>query len=203
MFQISETPRHYADCCLSLSTPLFQTVQRYAQRVRHDADVETLLLSIGAGTGLFEYYLTCYLREHDLNNIRVEAVEVQSAVMKYLSTDAVHRVQGTWDISDQAQNAHVLLFVYPREPQLVKKYLERFQNNVQLVLWFGPMADWAEHNAVLHDVATFSNPTVLEDMGLATYELAVILENKVYTPDENAIDPTRHERSMFLDINMI
>jgi len=203
MFQLSNTPQHHPDCCLSLSIPLLQTVQRYAQRVSHDSDVEVLLLSIGAGTGLFEYYLTCYLHEHDSNNVRVEAVEVQSTTMTYLSKDAVHRVQGTWAMSDRALDARVLLFVYPREPQLVKRYLQQFQNHVQVVLWFGPMADWDEHNAILHDITPFSSPTILEDAGLAPYELAVVLENKEYRSRKISSDSTTREKLTLQDIGTI
>lgn len=203
MFQLSETPLHHPDCCLSLSIPLLQTVQHYAQRVRHDSINETLLLSIGAGTGLFESQLIFHFRKHGMNNIRVEAVEVQSGITTYLPKDAVHRVQGTWSISDQAHNAHVLLFVYPREPQLVKRYLQQFQRSVQFVLWFGPMADWVEYDAMLHDVATFSNPLILEDAGLVPYEVAAIMENKVYNARDNAVVAMEHQRSDYQDISTI
>lgn len=203
MFLLSDKPQHHPDCCLSLSIPLLCTVRRYAQHVCRSTDDEVLLLSIGAGTGLFESYLKADFTRNGLNSVKVEAVEVQSAVIPYLPADLVHRVLGSWGISNQAHRARILLFVYPRDPHLVRKYLHEFGGSVQYVLWFGPRIDWVEYEDMSYYAAVFEHPVILEHAGLASYELAAAFENKKYKQAGHASDSPKIDSSEHRDIDSI
>jgi len=178
MFELSNSPRYHPDCCLSLSSRLFQTIKESVQDVvASGSQIGAHLISIGCGTGFFEATLATYLVEHGVMNFYVEGIEVDSARTPYLPNERLHRVQGTRDICEHAEKADVLIFVYPRAGELVRRYLEQFPRTVALVLWLGPQADWAEQQPMLHNVATFGEPTVIENAGLAQYELAVLFKN--------------------------
>jgi len=177
MLELSEFQRHYPDCCLSVSSKLLQTVQQTVQSIAHKSRNGVLLLSVGCGTGFFEATLDTYLVDQGFTNICVEGVEVPSAQTSFLPDERLHRVQGTWDIYEYAERAAVLMFIYPRRGELVRRYLEYCHRSASLVLWLGPRADWAEQEPVLHNVATFGEPTVLENSGLEEYELVNLFEN--------------------------
>lgn len=179
MFELTESPKHNSDCCLSLSSGLFETIKQRVQSVAHDRHYGVLLMSVGCGTGLFEATLAAYLVEQGLQNIRVRGVEVLTAQAPYLPNEWVHRVHGTWDVCGQAEKADILVFVYPRTARLVRRYLEQFHRSASLVLWLGPRADWDEQKAILHRVASFGEPTIIENAGLVQYELAVLFKNTI------------------------
>ncbi|CAJ2504252.1 Uu.00g116460.m01.CDS01 [Anthostomella pinea] len=79
------------------------------------------ILSIGCGNGLSEALLQDQLPSAD-----VIGVEVQSATVRYLDEHHVRLVRGTWDIAAEAEDVDVWVWVYPREPRLVRAYLEKF-----------------------------------------------------------------------------
>lgn len=177
MLELFEFPRHHPDCCLSLSSKLLQTIKQTVQNIAQESRNGVLLMSVGCGTGLFEATLAAYLLQQGLTNVCVQGIEVLSAHTPYLPDERLHRVQGSWDIYEHAEQAAVLVFVYPRRGELVKRYMKHYHRSTSLVLWLGPRADWAEQEPILHNIATFGKPTVLEHAGLAQYELAVLFEN--------------------------
>lgn len=179
MLELSEVPKHHPDCCLSLSSQLFQTIGQIVQNVAQGSRDGILLMSVGCGTGLFEATLATYLTEHGPTNARVEGVEVLSAQTPYLSNEYLHRVRGTWEIYDHAEKADVLIFVYPRKGELVRQYMEQFHRTASVVLWLGPQADWIEQQKLLENIAIFGPPKVLENVGLVQYELAILFENTI------------------------
>ncbi|KAK5947367.1 hypothetical protein PMZ80_001517 [Knufia obscura] len=134
-------------------------------------------MSVGCGTGFFEATLAAYLVEQGLTNVHVEGVEVLTAQTPYLPNERLHRVQGTRDICRHAHEADIVIFVYPRTGQLVREYLEQVYRSAALLLWLGPRADWEEQKPLLHNVATFKEPTILEHAGLAQYETAILFKN--------------------------
>jgi hypothetical protein len=130
----SATPSRHPDCCLSLSPTIpLDIIKAFPSR-------DALVLSIGSGTGLLEAIMA--VAEPRL---WIEGVEVRS-VNKYLPDELVHTVQGTWQLCSRARDCDALLFVYPRDPGLVKKYIADlgFLNKVQSIIWIGPVNDWAE-----------------------------------------------------------
>jgi hypothetical protein len=59
---------------------------------------------------------------------RVEGVEVNSNVNIYLPEDRISHVSGTWAVLERVRirDAAALLFVYPRDGALVRRYFEEF-----------------------------------------------------------------------------
>ncbi|KAF2972070.1 hypothetical protein GQX73_g1615 [Xylaria multiplex] len=98
-----------------------------------------LILSIGSGTGLLEELLHDYLNHGSHNSLsapnhpnfignwRVEGVEVNQAVNVHLPEDRISRVAGTWAVHEsRARDATALMFVYPRDGALVRRYIDEF-----------------------------------------------------------------------------
>ncbi|KAI1424271.1 hypothetical protein F5Y12DRAFT_460575 [Xylaria sp. FL1777] len=113
-----------------------------------------LILSIGSGTGLLEELLHTYLNDNDdgahspigqgnlpqpfshpgasglPENWRVEGVEVNQAVNVYLPEDRINHVAGTWAVLEsRARVSTVLMFVYPRDGGLVRRYIDVFMKS--------------------------------------------------------------------------
>ncbi|KAA8644368.1 uncharacterized protein ATNIH1004_008570 [Aspergillus tanneri] len=153
-------------------------------------------LSIGSGSGLLEALLV-----HRHPNLCIQGVEVHSSVNRYLADEDVHVVGGTWDLlpplplpallpSEQQQSGagetgkigisgpRACMFVYPREPALVGKYLDLYcvqnqkdKQQLEMVLWLGPRVDWPDYEAVFR--GWFVNME-FEDVGLPEYEMLVV-----------------------------
>ncbi|KAI0467320.1 hypothetical protein F4859DRAFT_274989 [Xylaria cf. heliscus] len=144
-------PTRYPGCCLSLSAPLLATISTLLASAPHPRNKShhdgykplepepepepALVLSIGSGTGLLEQLLDDYLN-HDhraslssnsARNWRVEGVEVNPAVNIYLPEDRINHVLGTWAVLEtRAREAAALMFVYPRDGALVRRYIDAF-----------------------------------------------------------------------------
>ncbi|KAK5103633.1 hypothetical protein LTS08_003051 [Lithohypha guttulata] len=177
--ELSHEPKHHPACCLSLSFKLFESIEQLLQPVYRENASKLVILSVGCGSGFFENMLRSFLLKQELLNIQLRGVETYSTPTPYLPDEIIHRVQGTWDISDEASEADVLLFVYPREGRLVQRYMNRFSPNICMVLWLGPRADWAEQEAFFQDIVAFHKPVLLEDAGLASYEVVVTMNNSL------------------------
>lgn len=84
-------------------------------------------------------------------------------------------VHGTWDLQPRAAEAAAWMFVYPREPRLLSKYIDQFMNDdLETIVWLGPRADWADHEQCFRGTA-FSEIHVQEDAGLAEFEMLVVV----------------------------
>lgn len=177
MLELDDEPQHYPDCCLSISTRLLQGLANLIEPIATQAEHDVYLISIGCGTGLLEAELSEHLIQRGLRNVRIEGVEVASASAKFLSSAHVHYVPGTWNIYEGAQNANVLMFVYPRTGQLVATYLQQCSRNAALAFWLGPRVDFIDQLPLLRNVATFTDPLIIEEPGLASYELAAVFKN--------------------------
>ncbi|KAI1733462.1 hypothetical protein F4680DRAFT_441653 [Xylaria scruposa] len=140
---LTNEPTRHPGCCLSLSEPLLATIRTLLDPIPHlDNKIHNgykrepaLILSIGSGTGLLEELLHVYLNKGDhvstnsssAENWRVEGVEVNPAVNIYLPEDRINHVLGTWAVLEtRAREATVLIFVYPRDGALVRRYLDTF-----------------------------------------------------------------------------
>lgn len=175
-----DAPRHHADCCLSISQDLLACLAKLVRDVAEESHRrrEVILLSVGCGTGYFEAVLTAYLHEQGLTRTRVEGVEVVSADAKHLPKELVHRVPGTRSLCERARAADMLLFVYPRDGELVRRYSTQFADSIRTVLWLGPRAEWLVQQQLLHNVETLVGPVILESAGIAPYEVAVAYRNR-------------------------
>ncbi|KAE8131687.1 hypothetical protein BDV38DRAFT_288477 [Aspergillus pseudotamarii] len=135
--QLTTTPQAFPTCCLSLSTPLLETLAALLPKKPN------YTLSIGSGSGLLEALLT-----HNHPTLQIEGVEVNPTVNRYIAEQDMHVVTGTWDLlSWRVPGAKAWMFVYPREPKLVERYIETFGEGgvVEVILWLGPRADWGDY----------------------------------------------------------
>lgn len=123
------TPVRIPGLCLSVSSRLLVCL------VSHLPDTPCRMLSIGCGTGLLE----ALLRNHIVlqqnsrtkpsekgSGVVIQGVEVLSAMsshqkLRYLRGEELHIVSGTWQILPEAVDFNVWLWVYPREPKLVRR----------------------------------------------------------------------------------
>lgn len=182
MLELPDFPKHYPACCLSISLRLFESIKDLVLNHRTTKDDEILILSVGCGTGFFEATLMTFLHEQGLTDVRVEGVELSGTETPYLADNAVHRVLGSFDVCKDAQNADVLMFVYPRKGSLVQNYLNQLHGSTSIMLWLGPRADWVEQEPALLDNAHFNGPLLLRDDILVPYETAALFINRTFMP---------------------
>ncbi|TGJ81559.1 hypothetical protein E0Z10_g7200 [Xylaria hypoxylon] len=152
---LTDQPTRHPGCCLSLSLPLLDTIRVLLGSIpviTQSTDVTTnrksrdecasvllqsaLVLSIGSGTGLLEELLHAYLKRDShptpndpisIDSWRVEGVEVNPAVNAHLPEDRINHVAGTWAVLEsRARDATALMFVYPRDGALVRRYVDAF-----------------------------------------------------------------------------
>ncbi len=137
--QLSDRPTLYPDCCCSISRGLIQTLLSILP-----SDPE-LTLSVGSGSGLLEALLLRQSRK-----LNVHGVEVSSSVNKYLPEERTQLVAGTWALASSAKDASAWIFVYPREVQLIEKYIQSYGKGiVRQIIWIGPLADREEAETTL------------------------------------------------------
>lgn len=185
---LTEQPLRHPDCCLSLSSTFLHTVTSTLR----ESIGSGLVLSIGSGTGLLEALLHDHWISQD-PQLQIEGVEVYqptsatSSANKYLPEQYYGTVKGTWQLSPQTKDAAALLFVYPRNPHLVRSYMQDFAlpaSGLQAVVWLGPRSDWP----VFESCFSNSDDRILlhvvhgEDAGLAEYEMMAIISRPLQTP---------------------
>lgn len=160
---LQSTPSRFPDCCLGISN----TLLHYIASLLPQAPKFTI--SIGSGSGLLEGLLA----QCDAN-ISVQGVEVDSAINRYIAEEDMHVVGGGWGLCAEAEQAAAWMFVYPRDPKLITKYIDTLGcETVEMILWLGPKVDWADYEERFRQ-SSFSELTFLEDCGLTPYETAVI-----------------------------
>lgn len=159
--KISNVPRHHPDCCLSLSTKLIHQIGQLQPP-------ESTLISIGSGSGLLEALI-----HQQYPKTRVIGLEVNDQVNKYLPPENAITVKGTWDNYDKSSENDTWLFVYPRSPGLITRYigLTRVPN---VIIWLGPRRDWEEFRAPFEAYGKFKIEEI-GDAGLASYEAMFVV----------------------------
>lgn len=205
MISVSVVPTYYPECCLSISEALLSCIARCLREITESVTQKIIILSVGCGTGFLEAQLTLFLQECGFLGTLVEGVEVTSADVKHLSSELVSRVTGTSSVSHRAGIAEMLLFIYPRDGDLVRRYLTQFDTNIRLALWLGPWADWIEQKQVLESIPAFDGPHMLRDAALATYEVAFLFRNQgcSETIQRARKNRTASEERLELDIDSI
>ncbi|KAL4799077.1 hypothetical protein BDV19DRAFT_385757 [Aspergillus venezuelensis] len=168
--QLTASPTAFPNCCLSISNPLLSHLSFLLPNLPY------FTLSIGSGSGLLEALIT-----HLYPNVSVEGVEVNSSVNLYIAEERMNTVSGTWDLLPRATQAKAWMFVYPREPKLVTKYIETYEKEgkVEIILWLGPRADWPDYEGCLKD-SIFRDLSIQDgqDGGLAEFEMLVVARRK-------------------------
>ncbi|KAL1848344.1 hypothetical protein Daus18300_013626 [Diaporthe australafricana] len=181
--KLSNTPNRHPDFCLSISTKVIHTLTAVLTTNGPDKQ-NNLILSIGSGSGLLEAHLLDHLSSlTNLNStFTIRGVEVRSSpsagpVNKYLPEDNAVTVRGTWELSSSLDSVDTLLFVYPRDPKLVSRYLEARPVSLRVVVWLGPRADWEVFGSCFEGLDGFGCVDVIEgeDAGVAGFEMMAIL----------------------------
>ncbi|KAI9656607.1 MAG: hypothetical protein M1821_004814 [Bathelium mastoideum] len=166
--EITEMPQYVSACCCSISRGLLRTLS--------DTIIGTnkVVLSIGCGSGMLEALLALWMENRI--NITISGVEVKGSEVFALPESMVEYVPGTFALSSLAKTAHVWMFVYPRDPRLLSKYLsEHGDGEVEKVIWLGPRADWDNFADVFKGYKDWTAPVFLDDCGLVSYELLVLV----------------------------
>ena len=98
---------------------------------------------------------------------------MNSTVNRYIAEEAMNIVGGGWDLCSDAQMASAWMFVYPRDPKLITKYIDTYgDQTVELIVWLGPTADWLVFEPCFRQ-SHFSELSFI-DAGMTPYETAVI-----------------------------
>src|ERR1700761_2213430 len=160
---ISSEPVLHHGCCLRLSTTILDRILLVLPKK------PSKIMSIGSGSGLLEELLM-----NSCPDIDIEGVEVNSSVNKYLPSQQIRVVKGTWDLCHEAQQVEAWIFVYPRSPELLKSYLDLYgiSSSLQRVIWIGPIVDWESFKPSF-DQADIQQ---LELISLSSFEIMVVFE---------------------------
>ena len=162
--EVHQDPKHHADCCLAISRRLLDTLTSILLHAPRQ------VLSIGSGTGLLEDTLLRY----SSGTINLIGVEVSPTVNKYLPESNLHVVNGTWAMYPDAHLAAAWVFVYPREPKLLNRYLSaQAHGALETIVWLGPRSDWSDFAPTLESRNAF-HVTLVEDCGAAAYEMMAV-----------------------------
>lgn len=181
--ELSDTPTRHPGFCLSISTKLIHTLTSILT-TNGPAKNSNLILSVGSGSGLLETHLLNHLTSlpKPPSAFTLQGVEVRSApgaapVNKYLPEQHSATVRGTWELSPLLGDTDTLLFVYPRDPSLVNRYLAARPSSLRIVLWLGPRADWEVFGECFQGLEGFGDVEIIEgeSAGVAEFEMVAVV----------------------------
>lgn len=160
--QLGSSPKRFPDCCLAISSTLITHLGSILPKKPE------FTLSVGSGSGLLEGLIV-----HCNEGVSVEGVEVDSTINRYIAEEDTNVVGGGWGLCSNAQQASAWMFVYPRDPKLITKYIDTYgDQRVELIVWLGPRADWPVFEPCFRQ-SSFSELSFL-DVGITPYEAAVV-----------------------------
>lgn len=161
--QLLLEPKRFPDCCLAISS----TLVAYLTSILPKKPAFTI--SIGSGSGLLEGLIVHYDK-----NVSVEGVEVDSTINRYIAEEDMNIVGGGWGLWSAAQQAAAWMFVYPRDPKLITKYIDTYgDHNVDFIVWLGPRVDWPDYEPRFCQ-SPFSELSFPDHIGLTPYETVVV-----------------------------
>ncbi|KAJ5774724.1 hypothetical protein N7457_009620 [Penicillium paradoxum] len=161
--QLASSPKRFPDCCLGISSTLITHITALLPKQ------PGFTISIGSGSGLVEALIS-----HCDKDVTVAGVEVDSTINRYIAEEDMNVVSGGWGLCSAAQQAAAWMFVYPRDPKLITKYLDTYgDRNVDLVVWLGPRVDWPDYEPRFCQ-SPFSELSFSDDIGLTPYEVLVV-----------------------------
>lgn len=161
--ELNASPKLLPGCCLAISNTLLTHMTSILPKQ------PAFTISVGSGSGLLEALVTYAHPE-----VSVEGVEVESSINRYIAEERMHVVNGGWGVFPGAQHAAAWMFVYPRDPKLISRYIHMYgDQTVEMILWLGPRADWADYEPFFSQ-SSFFDLSFPVDVGLAPYEFLVI-----------------------------
>ena len=175
---LTAEPQHHLDCCLSLSSTLIAHILSYIP------PSAAKIISIGSGRGLLEAHLQAANPSLDVIGIEVSA----ESPNKYLPPEAIVHVKGTWDVYPEARQAGGWLFVYPRDPRLVERYLDeltatrsgegRAKEHLNSIVWVGPKVDWGDvfEKCFVREGLERVALSIGREAGLVEYEMCAVFD---------------------------
>ncbi|RYP42764.1 hypothetical protein DL768_010236 [Monosporascus sp. mg162] len=194
--EVTDEPKHYPDCCLSISSGLLNVLTDTFRTTAETGPV----LSIGSGSGLLEALLQSRWTAASASasasdnttssaaaSLRIEGIEVRASINKYLPAAAVGTVKGTWEVSPRARPdpaVAALLFAYPRSPALVSRYLREAEASV--AVWLGHRSDWPDFEPCFAGAPGFDGAVEVvggRAAGLVEYEMMAVVRRRM--PSEN------------------
>lgn len=179
---LSDDALRHPDFCLSISSGLVHLLSSVFNSCTSDTQ-PTLVLSVGSGSGLLEAHLDAHWSEDPDCYITMEGVEVRAAedakpINKYLPEEKHSTVRGTWELSPRLAQAGALMFVYPREPGLVAKYLQASPDGLNIAVYLGPKTDWENFEESFSNVPGFGKPEELQGFGMAEFEMMAYIRKE-------------------------
>ncbi|KAF2455987.1 hypothetical protein BDY21DRAFT_65284 [Lineolata rhizophorae] len=164
---VAVEPTLFPDLCVRVSLPLIQVLAGIM------AKKPAFNLSVGCGSGLLE----ALLLSAD-SSLDVVGVEVSPDINHYLPPRCLEVVPGTWTCSEKAGLASCWLFVYPRDPRLLSRYLSVYgAAEVQIVIWIGARLDWPVFEPFMR--SDLFHPVELPEIEeLAPYEMVALLRKR-------------------------
>ncbi|KAF8192774.1 hypothetical protein K438DRAFT_1969900 [Mycena galopus ATCC 62051] len=141
---LTASASRHPSSCASLSLPLLDLLDPVLP------PPSGLTLSVGSGTGLLE---ALFLQRHPHRSSPDSFLGVEVAqdrpINRFLPETNTAVVLGTWAVaSDKVEHAEGLMFIYPRQPALVRAYLAR-GTRVRTVVWIGPRCDVRDFEDVM------------------------------------------------------
>ena len=72
------------------------------------------------------------------------------------------------------------MFVYPRDPGLVNRYLEARPASLRVMLWLGLRADWGVFGSCFRGLEGFGEVDVIEggSAGVAEFEMVAVVRRR-------------------------
>lgn len=161
--ELNASPKLLPGCCLAISNTLITYLSSILPKQT------AFTISVGSGSGLLEGLITYAHPE-----VSVEGVEVESTINRYIAEERMHVVNGGWGVYPGAQHAVAWMFVYPRDPKLITRYIHAYgDQTVEMILWLGPRVDWSDYEPCFCQ-SSFSDLSFPVDAGLAPYEVLVV-----------------------------
>ena len=170
--ELSSQPISHPDCCLSLSLPLLKCLAKELPKSPE------YILSIGSGKGLLEQILKTHYSSLDIQGVEIKDA---NGVNKYLPEGDIWTILGSvgsCGTCGRAAMASAWMFVYPRNPLLVRNYIREFgDGKVKMLIWLGPRNDWDDFAPYFEGVH-FEPPEEVKDSGLPAYEMMVVVRKR-------------------------
>lgn len=184
--KLNDAATRHPDFCLSISTKLIHILKSILTTNGPQRN-DNLVLSVGSGSGLLEAHLLKHLTSLPkyTSTFTIQGLEVRSPptaapVNKYLPEQHSATVRGTWELSPLLDAADTLLFVYPREPGLVTRYLAARPASLRVVLWLGPRADWEVFGGCFQGLDALGDVDIIEggSAGVAEFEMIAVVQSR-------------------------
>ncbi|KAI4089367.1 MAG: hypothetical protein L6R37_008056 [Teloschistes peruensis] len=173
---LSSTPSTNPHADSSLSTNLIQTLNSILPTF------PALVLSIGHGHGLLE----AHLLNDEGNALEILGVDIAHKTPQYLPEQNYRILPLSTFFAEEAGEAEVWMFIYPRTLSLVCQYLDRFDGGanrgngagrrkakVRAIIFIGPRADIDEFEEWWGADGGWKKE-VIEENGLKEYEVLVV-----------------------------